>query len=136
MSDTSDQIPNPEPQVELEGGTYEIIRNRLVSHGKDMRSRLAQLNDARRSVFGAIETELIETARITTEHNCVPRDMIVVGRNLLFGYNVHFGLKTETNLRDVFSVYEFSDGSFHKQPLTLIQDEKFQRDFAEVYRYY
>ncbi|MDA1054358.1 MAG: DNA repair ATPase [Planctomycetota bacterium] len=137
MSETTpDQTPNAEPQVELEGGTYEIIRNRLVSHGKEMRSRLAQLNEARRNVFGAIETELIETARITTEHNCVPRDMIVVGNKLLFGYNVHFGLKTETNLRDVFAVYEFSEGGFHQQPLAMIENETFQRDFGEVYRYY
>ncbi len=133
---TPDQTPHAEPPVELEGGTYEIIRNRLASQGKDMRARLAQLNEARRDVFGAIETELIETARITTEHNCVPRDMIVVGRHLLFGYNIHFGLKTETHLKDVFSVYEFSEGTFHQQPLTLIQDDKFARDFAEVYRYY
>jgi hypothetical protein len=95
---TPEQIPNAESPIELEGGTYEIIRNRLASQGKDMRSRLAQLNEARRSVFGAIETKLIETARITTEHNCVPRDMTVVGRKLLFGYNIHFGLKTETHL--------------------------------------
>ena len=133
---TPDQTPNAAPPIELEGGTYEIIRNRLVSQGKEMRSRLAQLNEARRDVFGAIETELIETARITTEHNCVPRDMIVVGRKLLFGYNVHFGLKTETHLKDVFSVYDFTDGAFHQQPLTLIEDERFARDFAEVYRYY
>lgn len=133
---TSEQPANAEPPIELEGGIYEIIRHRLVAQGKELRSRLAQLNEARRSVFGAIETELIETARITTEHNCEPRDMIVVGRYLLFGYNIHFGLKTDTNLKDVFSVYEFSEGTFHQQPLTLIQDEKFARDFAEVYRYY
>jgi len=95
---TPEQIANAESPIELEGGTYEIIRNRLASQGKDMRARLAQLNEARRSVFGAIETKLIETARITTEHNCVPRDMTVVGRKLLFGYNIHFGLKTETHL--------------------------------------
>ncbi len=136
MSETTEQTPNPEPPAELEGGTYEIIRNRLMSHGKEMRARLAKLNDARRDVFGAIETELIETARITTEHNCVPRDMVVVGRHLLFGYNIHFGLKTETNLRDVFSVFEFAAGEFHQQSLTLIQDERFERDFAEIYRYY
>ncbi|MEX0818300.1 MAG: DNA repair ATPase, partial [Pirellulaceae bacterium] len=133
---TPDQTPNAEPPVELEGGTYEIIRHRLVSQGKEMRARLARLNEARRNVFGSIETELIETARISTEHNCVPRDMTVVGDKLLFGYNIHFGLKTETNPRDVFSVFEFSDGGFHQQPLTLIQDETFARDFAEVYRYY
>ncbi len=136
MSDSTEHTSNPEPQVELEGGTYDIIRNRLVSHGKEMRSRLAQLNEARRTVFGAIETELIETARITTEHNCVPRDMTVVGQFLLFGYNVHFGLKTETHLQDVFSVYQLVDGQFQQQTLELIRNEQFERDFAEVYRYY
>ncbi|MCA9121811.1 MAG: DNA repair ATPase [Planctomycetaceae bacterium] len=133
---TPELTPNTERAVELEGGTYEIIRNRLISQGKEIRLRLAQLNDARREVFGAIETELIETARITTEHNCVPRDMVVIGGKLLFGYNVHFGLKTERNLKDVFSVYDFVDREFHQQALTLIEDERFVRDFAEVYRYY
>ena len=49
MSETTDQTPDSEPQVELEGGTYDIIRNRLTSQGKELRSRLAQLNDARRA---------------------------------------------------------------------------------------
>jgi hypothetical protein len=136
MSETTDQTPDSEPQVELEGGTYDIIRNRLTSQGKELRSRLTQLNEARRAVFGAIETELIETARITTEHNCVARDMVVVGQQLLFGYNIHFGLKTETHLKDVFSVFEFTDGSFQQKTLALIENEEFLRDFAEVYRYY
>ena len=136
MSETTDQTPDSEPQVELEGGTYDIIRNRLTSQGKELRSRLAQLNDARRAVFGSIETELIETARITTEHNCVSRDMIVVGKQLLFGYNIHFGLKTETHLKDVFSVFEYTDGNFQKKTLGLIENDEFLRDFGEVYRYY
>jgi len=39
-----------EPQ--LERGTYEIIRNRLKSHAEELRTRLQQLNDERRKVFG------------------------------------------------------------------------------------
>ena len=136
MSQADTPTTEAEPQIALEGGTYEIIRNRLVSHGKEMRARLGKLNQARRDVFGAIETELVSTARITTEHNCVPRDMIAVGRKLLFGYNVHFGLKTETHLEDVFAVYDFTDHEFHQQPLDLIRDKNFERDFGEVYRYY
>ncbi len=37
----------------LEGGTYEIIRNRMVSHGDALRTRLASLNESRRGVFGS-----------------------------------------------------------------------------------
>ena len=60
---TPEQTPNAEPQVELEGGTYEIIRNRLVAHGKEMRSRLTQLNEARRSVFGPSDSRIPFSAK-------------------------------------------------------------------------
>ena len=36
----------------MESGTYEIIRNRLVSAGNELRSRLGQLNEARRELAG------------------------------------------------------------------------------------
>lgn len=126
----------PESEVSLQTGTYEIIRNRLARYGEDLQLRLAQLNEARKNVFGSIETSLVATERITTEHNCVPRDIVSIGSRLLFGYNVHFGLKTERDLADVFSIYEFREKSFHEQPLELIRDEHFERDFQEVYRYY
>ena len=55
----------------LERGTYEIIRNRLATDAEDLRARLERLNTARRDVFGAIETKLLSSARITTDNNCV-----------------------------------------------------------------
>ncbi|MCA9117136.1 MAG: DNA repair ATPase, partial [Planctomycetaceae bacterium] len=121
---------------QLEGGAYEIIRNRLATHAATLRSRLGELNNARKDVFGSIETALVNTDRITTANNCIPRDMVPVGRRFLFGYNVHFGLRTERHLADVFAIYEFSDGHFHEQPLDLIQEERFQKDFHDVYRFY
>ena len=124
------------PEVELESSTYEIIRNRLANHGKELRARLSKLNDARKEVFGAIETKLLATDRVTTEHNCVPRDMVSIGKRFIFGYNVHFGLKTERHLSDVFSIYRFEDHAFHAEPLNILDDEQFQRDFQEIYRYY
>ena len=78
-----------------------------------LRTRLAKLNEARSEVFGNIETTLLTTERVTTEHNCVPRDLVSVGDKFLFGYNVQFGLKTEIELADVFSVYRFADNQFH-----------------------
>lgn len=122
--------------IALESSTYEIIQNRLQSHGKTLQSRLGKLNELRKKVFGSIETQLLCSDRITTEHNCIPRDMLAVGNRFLFGYNVHFGLKSETHLSDVFSVYEFKEDTYHALPLDLIQNAAFEKDFKDIYRYY
>ncbi|GGK86617.1 ATPase AAA [Rufibacter glacialis] len=122
--------------MQLEGGTYEILRNRLTKSGAELRGLLDQLNQERKEVFGAIETRLLTTERVTTEHNCVPYDMVPVGEHLLFGYNVHLGLKTEVELSDVFSVYTYEHHQFHHQPLHLIQNATFQDDFQKLYKYY
>ena len=132
----AETTPDAAPEMELEGGTYEIIRNRLTGFGSELRERLGKLNDARKDVFGAIDTKLLGTERITTDNNCVPRDMFAVGSKFVFGYNVHIGLKSEISIQDVFSVYEFRDHTFHQQPLDLIGDERFDRDFHELYKYY
>ena len=138
MSETELQ---PDPQAEsneptLERGTYEIIQNRLKSHSSELQSRLQQLNDERRNVFGAIPTELVSKQRITTAHNCIARDIVPIGEKFLFGYNVHMGLKSVTELADVFSIYRFEDGSFHEESLDLLSDKQFHTDFAALYKYY
>ncbi|WP_298860481.1 DNA repair ATPase, partial [uncultured Gimesia sp.] len=135
-NDSQETAPDNADAIALESSTYEIIQNRLQSHGKELQSRLGNLNDLRKEVFGSIETQLLGSERITTEHNCIPRDMLAVGNRFLFGYNVHFGLKSETHLSDVFSVYEFKDGIYHALPLDLIQDPAFDKDFKDIYRYY
>lgn len=122
--------------TQLAAGTYEILRNRMRDAADELRQRLEQLNADRSDVFGNIETVLLSTERITSEHNCVPRDLVPVGKHFLFGYNVQFGLKTETHLADVFAVYRFEDHQFHQESLDLIGDERFERDFHEIYRYY
>lgn len=131
--DPADQ-QNAEPQ--LERSTYEIIRNRLQAHADELRNRMARLNDARREVFGSIETRLIETARITTENNCVPRDMVAIGDRFLFGYNVNIGLKSETNISDVFAVHRFEEQAFHPESLEVLQQDSFLHDFHQLYKYY
>lgn len=126
----------PSSQVELEKGTYEIIRGRLKKHGEELRTRLSRLDAGRRDVFGTIETKLLATQRVTTDNNCVPRDIVALGERFVFGYNVHIGLKSETSLSDVFTVYRFHEGQFHAEPLELIQDKRFEEDFKQLYKYY
>jgi len=133
MSETNETSAAPQ---QLESGTYEIIRGRLREHGAELRSRLDQLNEARREVFGSIETTLLGTERITTANNCTSRDIFAIGDRFIFGYNVHIGLRSSTTLADVFAVYAYRDGAMHEESLDLLADEQFDRDFKEVYRYY
>lgn len=122
--------------AQLETGTYEIIRNRLNNQTDQLRSRLNQLNHARKEVFGAVETQLIANDRINTSNHCIARDIVSVGNRTIFGYNVHIGLRSGIKLKDVFSIYEFRDKGFHEADLAFLEDEKFQTDFQNLYRYY
>ncbi|MEL6652599.1 MAG: DNA repair ATPase, partial [Bacteroidota bacterium] len=124
--------------IVLEGGTYEVIQGRLQRHAETLRERLHQLNMERKEVFGAIETRLLATDRITTQHNCIPRDMVAVGPHFLFAYNVHLGLKSEMALSDVFSSFRFDneDHSFHVEEMSLIANAQFEEDFKNLYKYY
>ena len=122
--------------VQLQGGTYEVIQNRLQTQGKDLLGRLNKLNTLRKNVFGAIETKLLSSERITTSNNCVPRDMVPIGDHFIFGYNVFVGLRTETTLADVFSVYHWQDGTMVPCDLQMIRSEAFETDFKNLYKYY
>ncbi|MEZ6135776.1 MAG: DNA repair ATPase [Pirellulaceae bacterium] len=120
----------------LATGTYEILRNRLREAADDLRGRFEQLNVARAAVFGTIETKLGATAHVSTDHNCVPRDLLAIGDQLLLGYNVQFGLKTEIRCEDVFSLYRLEDEIAHPVSLDEIFNAQFRRDYEELYRYY
>lgn len=122
--------------MQLDRGTYEIIRQRLNGHAEELKSRLEKLNVARRDVFGSIETKLLATERITTSNNCVARDMVALGERFLFGYNVHLGLRTETTPADVLAVHRFDGAAFHAETLDLIADARFENDFSQLFKYY
>ncbi|MEO0856635.1 MAG: hypothetical protein AAFY55_07240, partial [Bacteroidota bacterium] len=61
--------PNATPA--LEGGTYELLRDRLAQHARTLQTRLQTLDEARRAVFGSTDLALIGTAAIATHHNAV-----------------------------------------------------------------
>ncbi|MBI9017489.1 MAG: DNA repair ATPase [Phycisphaerae bacterium] len=121
---------------QLTGGTYEILRNRLGTHGKTLQDRLSQLNAARKSVFGSIETKLLNSQRITTENNCEPRDMVPIGNKFIFGYNVFVGLRSEMQLSDVFAIYSWQDNNLTTETLDLLENKEFEADFFNLYKYY
>ncbi len=123
---------------QIAGGSYEIIRKRLLAQSEELRTRLSKLNVLRKDVFGALETRLLANDRITTSNNCIPRDMVPVDHHFIFGYNVHIGLRQEVQLDDVFSMYRFdpSDHSFHQEGIEMLEDKQFVEDFHNLYKYY
>lgn len=120
----------------LDSGTYEIIRNRLNEQRMDLAQRLAKLNAARKEIFNSSGFQLIANQRITTENNGVARGIMAFGDLTIFAYNVHFGLREDIKLSDVFSIYKFANNHFDPQPLTLIEDASFITDFTNLYKYY
>jgi hypothetical protein len=132
-----EETPKPD---QLEGGAYEVIRARLDKHAATLRSGLDALNAERLEVFGGIETALLATERVSTEHNCVARDLVAIGkRRFLFGYNIQFGLKQTTDIKDVFAAYEFNPESrtFTALPVEdVLAGPRFAEDFAYLFKYY
>jgi len=120
----------------LEEGTYEIIQGRLQKQKEALQNRLGKLNKERAKVFGSIETKLIANNRINTANNCIARDIITIGGLSIFGYNVHFGLRTEVKLDDVFSIYSYDGSQFVSKNLNPLLDESFITDFTNLYKYY
>ncbi len=125
----------------LEGGSYEVIRQRLLAQGSALKDKAETLNDQRKATFGGTELAVLAQGRVRTENNCVPRDIVEVDGQLLLGFNVHMGLKQETAVSDVFSVHEFpAEGAdFEHVPLDRVPylaNEEFAKDFTDLYRYY
>ncbi|MGH3760829.1 DNA repair ATPase [Actinophytocola sp.] len=148
----------------MDARTYEVLRDRLGGAAAELKRRAEALNAQRLEVFGSTELRLVGSERIRTEHNCVPRDIVSIPDGvgagadgngasglMLFGYNVFIGLKPETTVGDVFSLHRFArDGDAFRfegvgrsehEPAPderpeLLRDERFRRDFTELYRYY
>ncbi|RBP51016.1 DNA repair ATPase [Arenicella xantha] len=125
-----------------EAGAYDVIRKRLNEQGSNLQTLAQQLNQQRLSEFGGVEIQAIARTRVRTENNCIARDIVRVGDQLLFGYNVFIGLKKETHIDDVFALFELvQDGDTFELQAADIQksflaDSRFQGDFDELYRYY
>jgi hypothetical protein len=128
--------PRDEQSEELGGGAYEVLRKRLLGLNGELTARLEALNGKRKATFGGQESQIVGNDRIPTENNCVPRDIVGIGRHLIFGYNVYIGLKTETKLEDVFCVHQFNGSGFQQAEVDLLDHPQFRKDFGELYKYY
>jgi MoxR-like ATPase len=125
-----------------EGGAYEVLRHRLNDQGKQLHDIAEALNAQRLQEFGSSRMEVVGRLRIRTEHNCIARDIVQVGDCLLFGYNVFIGLKKETRVEDIFSLYRLVEGpeGYDVTPVeasaSFLGDPVFVKEFTELHAYY
>jgi hypothetical protein len=142
MTDASPVTPAEEG---LAGGSYEVIRGRLIGTATALAERAEALNQRRRQEFGGQDLTLLATERIRTANNCVPRDIVPVDRHLLVGFNVFMGLKQERAVGDVFSLHRFAqlaDGGFDLEEVTraeahgFLEDPKFTKDFEDLFKFF
>ncbi|TJZ66673.1 DNA repair ATPase [Chitiniphilus eburneus] len=123
-------------------GGYELLRQRLAQQGEALLGKAGELNAARLAAFGRAELRLAARTRARTENNCIARDLVRVGDLLLFGYNVYIGLRKETRIDDVFSLYHLNgtDDAVELVPVptegSFLADARFGSDFRELYAYY
>ncbi len=136
------ETPTTVDQAVAEGGAYEVLRRRLTTQGEKLQGLADGLNAQRLAEFGSSRMEAIGRLRVRTEHNCVARDIAQVGELLLFGYNVFLGLKKETRVEDVFSLYRLvqREEAWDVEPVAMagsfLAEDGFVQDFRELYAYY
>ena len=129
----------------MEGGSYDVIRKRLLEQAAELAGKAETLNTRRKKVFGGAELALIANERIRTEHNCIARDLVSVAGHMLFGFQVFMGLKTETGVGDVFAFYNFEKKSEEEWDLSqvpfegpgaFLTDEGFVKELRDTFKYY
>ncbi|WP_433147887.1 DNA repair ATPase [Actinomadura nitritigenes] len=140
----------------LDQGTYEVLRARLAERAAEAARRAEALNARRLEVFGGAELRLSGTEQLRTERAGVPRDVVALGGTLLLGCNAP-GTAGVTSVEDVFSLHRFRDGDDSDDSggngdgdggggaigpagpdamPGLLDDPRFHRDFADMFRYY
>jgi hypothetical protein len=138
------ETDNAKPGEDV-GGSYEVIRARLVEQARELGKRANALNLQRVEAFGGSELSIIGTEHVRTDNNCVPCDIVMVNGRMLFGYNVFMGLRKETAREDVFSLHKFeaSGTGFDLSSLaaehpdrSFLEAKPFAEQFHELYNYY
>ncbi|NEE49017.1 hypothetical protein G3M55_31005, partial [Streptomyces sp. SID8455] len=83
---TATTTPPQGPEGDVDAGAYEVLRRRLSAQAGELVRRAEALNVRRTEEFGSTELRLLATEQVRTEHASVPRDLVAVGGQLLFGF--------------------------------------------------
>ncbi|MBT2378082.1 DNA repair ATPase [Streptomyces sp. ISL-111] len=122
---------------DVDAGAYEVLRRRLSAQAGELVRRAEALNARRTEAFGSTELRLLATEQVRTEHASVPRDLIAVGGQLLFGFERGPGARGEAGVDDVLLVRDAGpENDAPEAHTTLLDDEGFRREFASLHRYF
>ncbi|WP_097883417.1 DNA repair ATPase [Streptomyces sp. st140] len=137
-SDITDTATTPQGgQADVDAGAYDVLRRRLSAQAGELVRRAEVLNARRTEEFGSTGLRLLATEQVRTEHASVPRDLVAVGGQLLFGFERGPGARGEAGVEDVLLVRDAGpeDDAQAAQP-TLLDDDGFRREFASLHRYF
>ncbi|MGW3927014.1 DNA repair ATPase [Streptomyces microflavus] len=124
------------PEGDVDAGAYEVLRRRLSAQAGELVRRAEALNVRRTEEFGSTELRLLATEQVHTEHASVPRDLVAVGGQLLFGFERGPGARGEAGVDDVLLVRDAeAEGAPDGTP-TLLGDDNFRREFSSLHRYF
>ncbi|MFI7895238.1 DNA repair ATPase [Streptomyces sp. CACIS-1.16CA] len=134
---TDPQGPQGGGQGDVDAGAYEVLRRRLSAQAGELVRRAEALNTRRTEEFGSTGLRLLATEQVRTEHACVPRDLVAVGGQLLFGFERGPGARGEAGVDDVLLVRDAEgDSEAPENGGTLLDDDGFRREFASLHRYF
>lgn len=122
-----------DPALTVDAGTYDVLRRRLAAHAAELARRAEALNARRTEAFGSTELRLLATEQIRTEQPSLPRDLVAVGGQLLFGFERGPGARGEAAVADVLALY---GPDLAGSGDTLLADEAFVREFTALHRYF
>ncbi|MFJ8557199.1 DNA repair ATPase [Streptomyces microflavus] len=124
------------PEGDVDAGAYEVLRRRLSAQAGELVRRAEALNVRRTEEFGSTELRLLATEQVRTEHASVPRDLVAVGGQLLFGFERGPGAHGEAGVDDVLLVRDAeAEGAPDGTP-ALLEDDGFRREFSSLHRYF
>nr|WP_228633903.1 DNA repair ATPase [Halomonas sp.] len=125
-----------------ESTAFETIQQRLRTQGRGLSTSVGELNEARADVFGSSSMSLLGRARVRTENNAIARDMVRIGEQILFGFNVQLGLRKALEATDIFALYYLKDDEegleLSEAPMadSFLTESRFVQDFKELQKYY
>ncbi|NEB72692.1 AAA family ATPase [Streptomyces fulvissimus] len=133
---TATTTPPQGPEGDVDAGAYEVLRRRLSAQAGELVRRAEALNVRRTEEFGSTELRLLATEQVRTEHASVPRDLVAVGGQLLFGFERGPGARGEAGVGDVLLVRDAGPEETRHDAPTLLGDDNFRREFSSLHRYF
>lgn len=123
-------------QAMKDGGSFSVIRNRLLSSAGDFRASVVSLDAQRKEEFGGVSLDILTNVNLLTHSLCKPVDIAKVGDLLVFGFDSDIGMKSRVEIEDVLAAYELKEndaGGFEVREVSLENTFLASTEFTQVF---